>query len=460
MMFFILSFLFIQVNAAAQTITGELKDMAGQEIRLELFEGAKNRMIAHDTILSDGTFSLNYQLQDVGIGYLIAGQSKPFTVVLSGENIVVSGSFHNGQAFLNVLSGKDNLLLAQYAKEQPVREQALAAWYYLQNAYDDHGILSAHRTPKHAIQREILRLKQEESTFMANLPKKSPLRYYLPLRKMIGSVSALAQYRTDEIPAAITAFRRLDHGSDELYRSGLLNQLIESHFWLLENMGKVLDTVHIEMQRSIDSMLMRLVKHDQRMNELTQYLLDLLERQSLFPPAEYLSLKVLNETGCTIQQDLARQMESYRSMKKGMIAPDISFDGYLFAPAYVGAVPPKKLSAIRSDYYLIVFAAGWCPTCVTEIPKIAARYQQWKSTGMEVILVSLDENLDSFSKFAGGLPFISVCDFGKWTSKTVSDYFVYGTPTMFLLNARREILLRPTSVGQIDAWVDLIISIK
>ena len=34
------------------------------------------------------------------------------------------------------------------------------------------------------------------------------------------------------------------------------------------------------------------------------------------------------------------------------------------------------------------------------------------------------------------------------------QYYVFGTPTMFLLDSKREILLRPNSVQQMDAWVD------
>jgi hypothetical protein len=34
---------------------------------------------------------------------------------------------------------------------------------------------------------------------------------------------------------------------------------------------------------------------------------------------------------------------------------------------------------------------------------------------------------------------------------------VFGTPTLFLLDKKREILLRPLSVKQVDAWVDWVL---
>jgi hypothetical protein len=73
---------------------------------------------------------------------------------------------------------------------------------------------------------------------------------------------------------------------------------------------------------------------------------------------------------------------------------------------------------------------------------------------MEVVFISLDEKEKEYQQFIGLFPFISLCDFKKWNSPIVESYYVFGTPTMFLLNNKREILLRPNSVKQMDAWVD------
>lgn len=72
-------------------------------------------------------------------------------------------------------------------------------------------------------------------------------------------------------------------------------------------------------------MLEDLIKDDKILNEVTDYLFDLLERHSLFEVSGYLALKVLNETSCTLNSDLANQLESYRAMKKGNVAPDIVY---------------------------------------------------------------------------------------------------------------------------------------
>ena len=57
--------------------------------------------------------------------------------------------------------------------------------------------------------------------------------------------------------------------------------------------------------------------------------------------------------------------------------------------------------------------------------------------------------------FAKTFPFPSYSDNKKWESKIVKDYYVFSTPTFYLLNQQREIILRPNTIAQMDAWVNL-----
>lgn len=117
------------------------------------------------------------------------------------------------------------------------------------------------------------RIKVEDSVFLASLPKDSYISWFLPMRKLVSSVSVVAQYRTEEIPATIAAFRNMDYTDQRLYKSGLFKDAIESHFWLLENSGRSLDSVFIEMKLSIDAMFKKLALDQAKLNEVTNHLL-------------------------------------------------------------------------------------------------------------------------------------------------------------------------------------------
>jgi thiol-disulfide isomerase/thioredoxin len=450
----LLFFLSISSGLTAQTITGNLSFLAKQTIKLEGFNGLKTYQISSATIDEKGNFTLNYSKVDYGVGYLLSTDDKPLLVILSGEDIELIGEALSYTETIKITKGQENLWFEQYAQEHPRREQALSAWMYLEKIYTLDPLFSVQKTPANNIQTEKQRIKNEDAAFLEKLPKNSYVSWFLPARKLVSSVSVVAQYRTEEIPTAIAAFRKLDYTDQRLYKSGLFKDAIESHFWLLENCGKSLDSVAIEMQLSIDAMMENLIKDEKKLNEVTDYLFDLLELHSLYQASEYLALKVLNEVSCTIDSDLAKQLETYRSMKKGNTAPDIVFKGDNFTPGYGPNNFPKKLSDLKSNYTVVVFGASWCPTCTQEVPEIAKLYPKWKGQNVEVVFVSLDEDKEAYRNFVKDLPFLSTCDFKKWDSPIAQDYYVFGTPTMFLLDKKREILLRPNSVKQMDAWVD------
>jgi thiol-disulfide isomerase/thioredoxin len=451
----IVALLFFCASASSQnTITGTFPGLANQQIKLFGFEGFNTFVIDSLKANDKGVFNLSYGKQDYGMGYLSTADNKPFFVILSGEAIKLKGEAFAFPETLEILEGTENQIFGQYASEHPRREQALSAWEYLEKIYRHDSLFAVHETPKQAITIEKQRIKTEDSLFLAGLEPETYVSWYLPVRKLVSSVSTIAQYRTEEIPAALSSFRNMDYIDYRLYKSGLLRDVIESHFWLIENSGRSLDSVYIEMKISIDSMVENLLADEQKLNEITEYLFKLLEKRSLFEASEYLAIKLLNEKSCTLNNDFAAQLESYRSMKKGNTAPDFDFKKDFLAPGHEPAKLPQKLSDLKSKYTVIVFGASWCPQCPVELSQIARLYQKWKAQNIEVVFVSLDENEKTFKSFAGVFPFISICDYQKWESPVVKSYHVFATPTIYLLNNKREILLRPNSVNQLDSWVD------
>ena len=437
------------------TVTGIFTELANTQIKLVGNNGFETYAIDSTQANEKGEFSLSFGIEDYGMGYLLSENNKSFVVILAvNENLQLSGVNFELPESIKIIQGKQNQFFDQYATEHPRREQCLSAWDYLTKIYKLDTLFSTQRVPKQSIETEKKRIKAEDGLFLANLPEGSYVSYYLPLRKLVSSVSTIAQYRTEEIPATFAAFRKMDYKDTRLQKSGLLGNVIESHFWLIENSGRSLDSVYIEMDKSIDILVENLLPHEQKLNEITEYLFKFLEKRSLFKASEYLALKLLNEQGCTLNNDFAAQLESYRAMKKGNIAPDFEFQEEILAPNYEIDKQPKKLSDLTSKYTVVVFGASWCPQCPQELSKISGFYNKWKEQSVEVVFVSLDEGETIFKSFAGVFPFISVCDYQKWDCPIVQNYHVFATPTIYLLNNKREILLRPNSVSQLDSWVD------
>lgn len=440
---------------AQQTITGNFPKLANQQVKLVGFNGFDTYTIDSVKVGEKGIFQLNFGEKDYGMAYLTAEDNKVFTVILAAdENLKLEGKTLSSPETVAITLGKQNQLFVQYATEYPRREQALSAWDYLAKIYSKDSLFAVHEFPSKAIEEEKQRIKAEDSLFLANLASDSYVSWYLPVRKLVSSVSTVAQYRTNEIHATIAAFSKLDYTDQRLYKSGLLKDVIESHFWLIENSGRSLDSVYIEMNKSIDYIVENLLADEQKLNEITEYLFKALEKRSLFEASEYLAIKLLNEQSCTINKDFTAQLESYRAMKIGNIAPDFAFEKDCFAPGHEPGKLPQKLSDIKSKYTLVVFGASWCSQCPQELSQISGLYEKWKTQGLEVVFVSLDDDQQNFKNFTSIFPFINVCDYQKWDSSAAKEYHVFATPTLFLLDNKQKILLRPNSAQQLDSWVD------
>jgi len=438
-------------TVVSQTISGTLSAHAGQEIRLEGFNGLQTYQIASVRISSDGRFSLSYAGEQPGMGLLIAGEGSSFVVVLSGEDIRIEGEALSNPESLEISNSEENTLFEQFAAEHIRREQTLSAWVYLNRIYQSDMLFSVQNEPKMAIAREIERIKAEDEAFLANLNLDSFIHYYLPLRKLVSSVPVVAQFRTEDIPETIYGFRTIDFTDPRLYRTGLLGDILESHIWLIENSGRSLDSVFVELNSSLDLLLENLSGKPERFNEISEYVFDVLEQRSLFTSSEHLALNLLTNYAALITNRLSNKLEKYRAMRIGNKAADVEFTEYTRKAEGVTAT---RLSEVEADYIFVIFAAQWCPFCREMMPELRSKYKGWREHGVEVVMINLDETPEAFHQFTQGLTFISTTDFRRWNSPMAQAYHLSSIPTYYLLNSDLEILLKPNSIRHMDAWVD------
>ena len=438
---------------AQNSINGNLSQLKSQTIRLVGFNGFGIYTIDSTQVNGQGDFKLTFSDKDSGMGYLTAADNKPYFVVLAKEQIQIKGEVLSAAEGIVVLSGNENKAFVNYAKEHAKREQALSAWDYLQKIYLGDALFLSQKTTQASIASEIQRIKKQDAAFLTNLPASSYVSWYLPVRKLISSVSVVAQYKTEEIPATIAAFRNINYADPRLYKSGLLKDALESHYWLLENRGLALDTIFKDMNVSTDFLLKSVSKNEGLYNEITKYLFDYFEKHSLYQSAEYLALKALNQKTVSLNSNLSKQLESYRIMKKGNIAPDILFTGDVFKNG-LAINGPARLSELSAKYKVVIFGASWCPACSEEMAQLLPLYKKWNAKGIEVVFVSLDTDKKAFQEYSSVMPFISTCDYKKWDTQAAKDYYVSSSPTIYLLGKNNEIILRPQWIKAIDTWVD------
>ena len=440
-------------TTAQNTMTGNFSSIKGQTIRLMGYQGAEIYIIDSSMVNAKGNFELHYSDVNLGMGYLLSSEGNPYMVVLEKGKVQLTGKTPSDASTIVINSGEQNKLFVQYALAHGKREQALSAWVYLKNLYVQDTLFKNQVVSKLSITKEIDRLNKVDNDFLNGLPAASFMNWYLPVRKLVSDIQAVANSRPQEIPATIKAFRNINYANSNLYSSGLLSDLLESQFWLIQNSGLDQAAKSKEMNTSVDFILASVHKNEKLYNELTKYLFQYFEKYNLFDASTHLALKALNQKEIILNNSLAFKLESYRKMNIGNTAPEIEFKGEVYVyKELVNNI--KRLSDIKAKYKLVIFGGSWCPQCKAETIQLIMRYNKWNEKEVEVVMVSLDTDKKALQDFASDFPYTLVCDYKKWATQAAKDYYVSSSPTIFLLDSNNKIIMRPPTVASLDSWLD------
>ena len=114
-----------------------------------------------------------------------------------------------------------------------------------------------------------------------------------------------------------------------------------------------------------------------------------------------------------------------------------------------------KLNEINSDNTLIIFYASWCPHCQSLVPEIYKQYENEKNNEFEVLAISIDTSKTDWLKFIknNNLNWMNVSDLLGWDGQATSDYFIFATPTMFLIDNDMKIIGMPKTIEELKKMI-------
>ena len=426
--------------AQTQSLKGTLRQHAKQQITLTGYNYYESHELSKTTLDSLGNFTLNYPKNYKGMAVLNTQDNSNSILVLTGQPIQLTGNHLKEPTTIVFKNSKENTNFTTYAKAQGLYGNALSALRYLDNLYQKEAFFSSHKEIKKAIQKEQEYIQKNDASFVASFNTDSYIKWFIPFRKLVQEMPFIASNETTRIPDAIQQFRSIDFNHSNFKTSGLFKELIEGHYMLLENMGQPLDSVYSQMNISTQYLIDNLKTNESLLNSVSNNMFNYFEKRSLFDASAHLSVSLLNDNQCILNDDLAAKLESYRKMKVGKTAPEIVLEGN------------KKLSDIKA-HKLVVFGASWCPHCTEEFPKLENYSKIWKDNKVELIYISIDTNKKDYQETYLDKPWQSYCDYKGWDTQSALDYFVSGTPTYFLLDATNKILLRPKSLEHANVWM-------
>jgi thiol-disulfide isomerase/thioredoxin len=135
-------------------------------------------------------------------------------------------------------------------------------------------------------------------------------------------------------------------------------------------------------------------------------------------------------------------MEGYKKMAIGQQAPDFvlrDVEGQMY-----------QLDRMDHDWILVVFWSSTCEACRKLMPALDKWYRTENTLDLELVAISIDTSASNFEYLHEQLDprWITAHDPLGWYGKVPSDFMVYATPSMFLLDRQRNIVSKPASFRQ------------
>lgn len=431
--------------AYSHDIEIKIKSLAQNKAYLSSLSGEK--VISSDTIKSSGDgvfkFNLNTTKHHTGIYRLTFDKNKWLDFINDGEDINITTDANNILDSLKVIKSESNqiyytflkfnkqyksksdllqLILARYPKDDDYYTTTQNKLIQLQKGYLDFVNVISQKNPK---------------SFIARYIKSSQLPVIdedIPLEK---HVSHLKSHSLDFV----------DFNDAGLINSDLFSNKSIEYLTYYRNPQLPKELLEKEFMAAVDTLLNKSKINSLVYQHVVEYLLDGFKKFGFDAIINYIIENYVIKDDVCIDQKLEtalqRRMDQAKHFKIGDTVPNIVSKDL--------SGKEVELYRVTSENILILFYASWCPHCQTLLSQIGELYKNQNQKKVEIFALSIDTSKTDWQKFvdANGWKWINISDLQGWNGSAVKDYYIYATPTMFLVDKQRKIIKKPLSFDEL-----------
>jgi peroxiredoxin len=400
-----------------------------------------------DSLTSSGegrfVFSLHQEKNHPGLYRLSFDNKRWIDFINDNEDVTITTDEENILDSMRIFSPESNRL---YYSFQKMNKQYKAKSEILQ--------LVLARYPKEdayykTTQSTIRQLQQEYSEFIAasqRNPKSFVARYISSSRLPIVDLEMPLEKQLEFLKTY--ALDNVNFDDDGLIYSDVFTNKAIEYLMLYRNPQLPKELLEKEFNVAVDTILNKAKVNQTVYQHLTKYLIDGFRKFGFEQNINYiLDNYVIKDDLCLDEKEgssIQRMIEQKKQLPIGSIVPDISLldsSGIL-----------TSLQSFDAERILILFYSSLCPHCKTMIPKLHEFFLSKKESRFQVFAVSLDESRGDWLNFirTNNLTWLNVNDLKGWSGDAASAYFIYATPTMFLVDKERKIIGKPMTVEELQ----------
>lgn len=434
---------FAVLHASAQNnnvIKGNFSTAKETEIRLMGFLGTKDTLLAQSITDASGKFQLQYQKKYNGAASLQVKETTNLIVLLNNENFEITWPDFKDFNSVKFTNSKENESFQQAYTLNTDVQKKLAGLNYLLPLYKNN-INKKKWIAKleYEISNENSRIEDYQKILLNTMYFKGYLNFRIVLQKLQKENKTKAE----EIEVE-NSFLAIDFNDVNLFYSGLTKELFDAYIKQLFTLQN--EMLIVTKLNAFSDVLKKSIQGNTKvLNQYSEYLIKEYEKFGLVNCAEHLAMSLLNDNKCLIDSKTLPILEQYKKMTIGNKAADILFsNGLKYA----------KLSELPAKFKIVLFGASWCEACKNEIPQFKDYAKTFKTKyDAEIVFISIDTDKEKHDVFVKDLPFINSCDYQGWESPNVKNYYIFSTPSIYVLDVENKIVAKPMNAIDTAKWL-------
>jgi len=430
-----------QAVGLSQQVTITIANLESSKAHLSSLSGENSVVVDSVGSGGDGTFSFTLKQHHPGIYRLSFAKNKWIDFINDGEDVDITADVHALNDSLKVIKSESNQLYYSFRRlNQRYKTKSELLQLILARYPHDDSYYTTTQTTVAQLQTEYLNFINPATT---GRPTSFVARYIrsaqLPIVEFSDPLDKQLSY------LKVHALDHVDFSDEGLVHSELFSSKSIEYLMYYRNPQLPKELLAREFNIAVDSILNRAKVNQIVYKHITEYLIDGFKQFGFEECISYiLDNYVIKDDLCLDQasgSSIQRMIDQKRHFPDGAATPNITL------PDTSGR--PTSLMSMSSEKVLIVFYSTNCPHCQTMVPRL---YQTVKGkNNIAVFAISLDSKLDDWLAFIGthALDWTNVIDMQGWGGKAASDYFVYATPTMILVDKDKKIIAKPMTVEEV-----------
>lgn len=441
----ILLFLFVIQSFMVHSqdfLTGEIQSSPNQYLSIYRMKGEVRYLL--DSVVTDNKGVFAYELPkslQPGMLLLLNSNSKSLKLIYNHEPVQFKIEGFEKLETLVFINSKENTIWREYIG---LRNDINLRLNLITPVLDNYPENTKYYK---ASKKEYNKLKNKLLGFVENI------------NKQYANTFSSKLIRTDFVsppPIELNQIDRLDYLKDHfldsinfadtlLLNSDILTKKMIDFLALHQQENAGMSELQIEFIKALDQIMLRAAEEENVYIFVLGFFLEGFTEMGLSIVTDYLSELPHFQAECmgvASMMKIEQLVEPFRKIQFGAVAPPIIGNDI--------TDKPFSLDQIESKNTIIVFWSIHCPFCLELLPKLKILKRQHPE--IEIVSVIIGKQNEDVKDFIEQekLDWIHIWDGLNWDSPNATEYKVYGTPTIFLLNEKHQIIAKPMTYTDLE----------